>query len=138
MGKTRKSNVRGGQATMTSKQRRKPPSRIKYEKDNPTVSARLPLEIRAKLLANLKILDMSLTDALKGLAGELEIKVIPVEEARKAGYEEARKHYMIIYKCAVCGKYKAIESPQAKAAAARYMTEHGWCHAECRKQAKKS
>ncbi len=116
---------------MASKQRRKPPSRIKYEKENPTVSARLPLETRVKLLANLKILGMSLTDALKVLAGELEIKSIPIEEAKKAGYEEAKKHYMVIYKCAVCGKYRVIVSPREKEVAGKYMTGHGWSNPEC-------
>ncbi len=108
---------------MASKQRRKPPSRIKYEKENPTVSARLPVEVRGKLLAKLKTLDMRLADALKVIAGELEIKAVPIEEAKKASYEEAKKRYMVTYLCRVCGKY---------------MTEHGWGHAECHKQVNKS
>jgi hypothetical protein len=123
---------------MAIKKKKTPPSRTKYEKTHPTVSARLPVEVRGKLLANLRILGMSVAEALKVLAGELEIKAIPIEAARKAGYEQAKKRYMVIYKCAVCGKYIVIVSPKEKEAAARYMTEHGWVHAECHKKVNKS
>ena len=114
------------------------PSRIKYEKCHPTVSARLQVEVRDKLLANLKVLGMSVADALKVLAGELEIKAKPIEEARKAGYEEAKKIYMVTYLCGVCGKNIVMTSLKEKEAAARYMTEHGWGHAECHKQVNRS
>ncbi len=112
------------------KKSKRSPSRIKYEQKNPTISARLPVETRDKLLANLKILGMSVADAFRVLAGELEVKAIPIEEAKK--------RYMVIYKCAVCGKYVVIVSPKAKEAAAKYMTEHGWGHSECHKQVNKS
>ena len=62
----------------TNKQQHKSPSRIKYEGENPTVSARLPKETRDKLLKNLAESGISLADALKILAGELEIKMKPI------------------------------------------------------------
>jgi hypothetical protein len=116
------------------KKKRKPPSREKYEKDNPTVSGRIPKETRSKLLLNLKELGMSLPDALKVLAGEVEVKVKPIDEARQQGYEEAKNRYMVTYPCNVCGKLISITSPEAKETVSRYMTDCGWGHVECHKK----
>ncbi len=120
------------------KKSKRSPSRIKYEKNHPTVSARLPLEVRDNLLLNLKKLNMSVTDAFMVLAGKIEIRAIPIEEAKKAGYEEAKNNYMISFLCHVCGKPIEITNPKTKEAAARYMADHGWGHSECHKQVKKS
>ena len=62
--------------------KKKSTSREKYEKENPTVSGRVPKETRDRLNVNLAKQDMSLADALKVLAGELELEVRPVDEAR--------------------------------------------------------
>lgn len=77
---------------------------------------------------------ISLSEALLILAGELEIKLIPIEEARKASREEAKILYAVTYPCRICRNPIVITSPKAKEAAARYMTEHGWGHAACHKQ----
>lgn len=114
------------------------PSRIKYEMSHPTVSARVTVETKEKLLVGLKTLGMSLPEAFRILAGELEIKTIPVEEARKAGYEEAKKLYAVTYPCSVCGGTIPIRGPEAKEAASGYMTEHRWGHKECHKRARNS
>ena len=110
------------------------PSRKKYEEENPTVSARVPKETRHNLLLNLKKMGMTLPDALKVLAGELELKVKPIDEARKEGYEEAKNLYMVTFPCDVCGKPIPIKNPKTKEAVSKYMTEHGWAHAECHKR----
>jgi len=114
--------------------KKKSPSRERYEKENPTVSGRIPKETRHNLLLNLKKIGMTLPGALKVLAGELEVKVRPIDEARRQGYEEAKNHYMVTYPCSVCGKLIPLTSPKAKEAASRCMTDHGWGHAECHKQ----
>lgn len=111
--------------------RKKSPSREKYEKENPTVSARVPEETRERLRVVLPKLGMSLADALKVLAGELEVKVAPIDGARQAAYEEARNLYMITFPCSGCGKPIPITNPKTKEAASRYMVEHGWHHAKC-------
>jgi len=77
---------------------------------------------------------MTLPDALKILAGELEVKVIPIDEARQAGYEEAKNHFMVTYPCSVCGKPVALTSPKAKEYASRCMTDRGWGHGECHRR----
>jgi len=61
--------------------KKKSTSREKYEKENPTVSAWVSKETRDRLLVNLAKLGMSLTDALKVLAGEF------------------MKLYMVTYQC---------------------------------------
>lgn len=112
----------------------KPPSRKKYEEENPTVSARLPKEKRDKLLAILRSLGLNLANLLVSFADEYEVKVIPINEARQAGYEEAKNLYMVTFPCDVCGKPIPIKNPKTKEAASKYMTEHGWAHAECHKR----
>jgi hypothetical protein len=122
--------------------RSKPPSREKYEKENPTVCARVSKGTRDRLLVNLAKLGMTLPDALKGLAGELEVKAIPVEEARqkgyKEGYEEAMKLYMVTYLCFECGKPIAITSLETKRVVSKFLTEHGWGHTKCIERMKRA
>ncbi len=120
---------------MAKKKRRIPPSRIKYARNHPTVSARLPIAKRERLLAVLKSLGVTLRQLLLHFIDEYEIKVKSIEEARKAGFEEAKNLYMVSHACSVCGKPIPITSPRAKEAASKYMTEHGWGHSECHKKA---
>lgn len=120
------------------KKAKKTPSRIKYDKGHPTVSARLPAEKRVKLLLVLKKLGINLARLLTNLADETEIKLRPPDEARKEGfrngYAEAKKLYAVTYPCGKCGKPITITNPETKAAVARYMVEHGWHHNECPKE----
>jgi hypothetical protein len=111
--------------------KKKSPSRERYEKENPTVSARVPAETRDKLLVNLAKLNMTLSDALKVLAGELEVKVVPIDEARGKGFEDAMKLCMVTYPCHKCGKPMHITSPRAKEAVRGFMIEQGWGHSRC-------
>jgi antitoxin component of RelBE/YafQ-DinJ toxin-antitoxin module len=118
--------------------KKRSPSRERYERENPTVSARIPKETRLKLLSNLKKLGMTLPDALKLLAGELEIKLIPIDEARQAGYEEAKNQFVVTYQCSVCGKSIELSNPKAKEYASNCMTDRGWGHAECHRRRQQS
>ncbi len=119
---------------MARKKKTPPPSKIKYDNNHPTVSARLPKDKHDKLLKLLESLDMTLPQLLLNFIGEYEIKVTPVDEARKASYEEAKKTYIVPFACKICGKPLAITSTRAKEVAGKYMTEQGWGHAECHKK----
>jgi len=114
---------------------KKRPSRIKYETSHPTVSARIPIEIKEKILANLKTLDMSMADAFKKLAGELEEKAKPIELMKKAeykaGYSAAKNYYAVPYPCSKCEQTIFINTPEEKEAASKLMTEAGWGHETC-------
>ncbi|MFH0941795.1 MAG: hypothetical protein V1823_02065 [Chloroflexota bacterium] len=114
--------------------RKIPPSRFKYDKNHPTVSARLPKEKHEKLLAVLKSLDVTLPQLLLQFIGEYEVKVKPIDEAGKTGFVEAKNLYMITYPCSVCGKPIPMVGPKAKEIAGKYMAEHGWRHSECHKR----
>jgi len=114
--------------------KKRSPSRDRYEKNNPTVSARVPIETRDKLLEALPKLGMSLADALKVLAGKLEIQAIPVDAARRQGYEEAKKLYSVTYQCFVCGKTIVLTNPETKRVVSRFLTEHAWGHTKCIEQ----
>jgi len=111
--------------------RKKSPSRKKYEAENPTISARVPKGTRHSLRVNLAKRGMSLADALKVLAGELELKMKPIDEAWQEGYEAARKRYMVTYSCNVCGEQVEMRSQKAKEVTGRYMTKQGWGHKKC-------
>ena len=117
-----------------AKKKTKPPSRERYEKNNPTVSARLPVETHDKLRLMLRKQGIGLPEALTAFANELEIKLKPLDEIRETSYQEAKSHYLVTYPCAVCGKIIEITNPETKKAVATYMAEHGWGHSECHKK----
>ena len=104
--------------------KKKSPSRERYEKENPTVSGRMKKKSRDKLLLNLAKLGLSVSNALEALAGELEIKVMPIDEARRQGYEEAKKVYAVTYQCFICGKPLVITSPETKGVVSKFLTTH--------------
>jgi mRNA-degrading endonuclease RelE of RelBE toxin-antitoxin system len=115
--------------------KKKSPSRIKYETSHPTVSARIPIEIKEKVIANLKTLDMNMADAFKKLAGELEEKAKPIDLMKKAeykaGYRAAKNYYAVPYQCSKCGQITVINTPEEKEAASILMTAEGWRHETC-------
>ena len=116
-----------------AKKKKIAPSRIRYDRSHPTVSARLPIEKRERLLALLGSLGITLPQLLLHFIDEYEIKVISVAEARRAGYEEAKEVYMITHLCSICKPIEII-SPNAREAIAKYMVEQGWAHKECREK----
>ncbi len=119
---------------MAKKQKKSPPSQGKYDKGHPTVSARLPIDKREKLFVVLARLSLTLAQLLIKFADECEIMTRPPEEARKAGYEEAQKRFMVRFACDVCGQMMPVTDPKEKAAVSQYMTEHRWGHEECHKR----
>ena len=117
---------------------KKTPSRTKFEMSHPVISARLPIETRDKLLLNLEKAGMSLADAFKVLAEELDLQIKPIEEVKKAGFEQGKNIYGVSYRCYVCGKPKLITSLEEKIVAGKFLTEHGWGHDKCLEQPRES
>ena len=78
------------------KKSKKNPSRTKYENNHPTISARLPKDKQDKLLALLRSLGISLPQLLLHFIDEYEIKIMPIEEAKKT--------YMVTFLCRKWGK----------------------------------
>ncbi len=116
---------------MSAKPKKKAPSRERYENSHPIVSARMPIDKRDRLLAVLARLGLTLGQLLIRFADEHEITTRPLAEARKEGFQEAKKMFAVYYPCQKCGKQIAINSPEEKLAAARHMVEDGWSHQQC-------
>jgi len=121
------------------KKKRKTPSRIKYERDHPTVSLRVTKELKDRLQAVKEAEGSSITDVLKVGAGLLEVKGRKETEVRAQaydegydeGYRDAEGLYKVTYPCKICRKTIEVMRVKEKEDIKRYMREHGWAHAEC-------
>ncbi|MDP2918924.1 MAG: hypothetical protein Q8O43_01730 [Dehalococcoidia bacterium] len=118
------------------KNKKMAPSRERYENGHPTVSARMPIDKRNRLVAVLERLGLTLGELLIKFADEQEIITRPLAEARKEGFIEARKMFGVWYPCQKCGRQILINSQKEKVAAARHMVEEGWAHEECPEETK--
>src|SRR3990172_3407277 len=119
---------------MPSKAKRKlPPSRIRYEERNPTVSCRVPQEIYDRLVAAKEVEGKSFADILKIGLGEQEVQAKKVKAARqqgrdegyKKGYAEAESRYKVTYHCSQCRQPVVVDSLIEKEAIDKYMSQ-GW------------
>ena len=116
-----------------------PPSRKKYEEDNPVVSCRVPKELYNRLRAIKKAEGKSMADVLKAGLGLFEVKVRTEKEVKQEAYEEgqingyelAESEYKVTYPCSICGESIEVTTDEEKKAIAEYMREDGWGHADC-------
>ena len=121
------------------KQRRKSPSRIRYEARRPVFSFRLDKELNDRIQQVKKVEGKSNTDIIKAGVGLYEVKIRTEKEvwdkAYNQGFEEgikwAEKEYAVPYSCGVCGKEIVVDSDAEKKAIREYMREHGWGHSGC-------
>lgn len=124
---------------MSKSNRKKNPSRVKYEQRRPTFSFRIYQELDDRLRAVKKAEGISNTNIVEAALDLFEVKIRKEKEIRDQAYDEgwgkgitaAIELYMVTYPCSVCGKSIELDSPEEKAAASRYMREHGWGHADC-------
>jgi len=122
--------------------KKKSPSRDRYEKNNPVTSFRLSKEDGDYSLAMRKKEGMSHADVYKVGLGLIKVKIRSEDEIRKEahdkaeveGFEFSESIFKVTYPCSVCRKPIELDTPEEKKAAARYMTEHGWAHGECHEQ----
>lgn len=130
-----------GRGASPGSTRRKPPSRVRYEAQNPTVSCRVPKDVYERMEELRNSEDMSFADILKVGLGKLEPKAQQSAKARKIGYEEgydeARRRYCVTYACDVCGKPIAVQSDEEKQIIANCMRREGWGHGACHEKRKK-
>ena len=112
--------------------RRVSPYRIRYERDNPTVSIRVSRETYDRLNAMREQNDISLGDILRV---SLEVQEPATRTANirgyKLGYAEAEELYRVEFRCIVCNGRLAIDDDASKKAAAEYMRQGGWSHGSC-------
>jgi hypothetical protein len=119
--------------------KKKPPSRVKYETEHPTVSLRVPRDLYDKLRAVREAEGTSITDVLKVGVGLLEVKVRRERKIREEAYlagrlkgsVDAKEKYSVSYPCSVCGEPIVVDSTEEKEFIKRKMSEYGWGHSEC-------
>ena len=119
---------------------RQPPSRVRYEKAHPTVTVRVDRQLYEELKKLKESSGQSVAGVLKiglGKAQAAESKAYRrgysdgSREGYSTGYEEAQEEFEVVYPCSVCGNPLSITHQSEKEAAARFMQEGGWRHAEC-------
>ena len=121
---------------MVTKKRQKnrvPPSRVRYEAANPTVSVRISQELKQEELEDLKITTgMSMADILKGGLGKIQPDAEEVfERGFRDGYGVAREEFEVFAPCGKCGKaHLSVTGPQMKGAVAQKL--FGWSAKGCR------
>lgn len=123
---------------MPKSKKRTPPSRIKYEAHHPVISARVPKDIRDRLIA-LRENGESVADVLKMGLGLIEAKIGAEEKLKKrahdegfrAGYEEAKDRFAVEFVCSVCGESLAITDRDLKLITAGLLQKNNWGHLEC-------
>jgi hypothetical protein len=121
-----------------TKDRRKPPSRIRYEQTHPTVSCRVPTAIYDRLQEVKENEGKSFVDILKVGLGILEVKAKKDEQAYsrgyRDGYHQAEFKFKITYACNVCGELIAVNTRDEKEAIKHYMEDQGWGHKVCQEK----
>jgi len=119
--------------TKNKKSKRVPPSRLRYESNNPAVSVRVSRELKDELDEIRATSGMSMGDILK--AGLDRLKP-DTEEAYDRGYidgyEVAKEEYQVMATCWGCGKaHLPVVGETMKAVAAQKLIGH-WCAKSCR------
>ena len=118
-----------------SKKSKITPSQKRYNLRVPTTSFRLDPET-VKKLNELREASNPKTwkNLFKGLVGDYELKLISIEESRKAGYKsgfrDAWSQYAVSFPCADCGQTIYIEGTELKAKVRKLIGER-WAHDEC-------
>ncbi|PVV83301.1 hypothetical protein [Dehalogenimonas alkenigignens] len=110
------------------KENHRPPSRIKYEKAHPTISARVSQELYEEIKAFLATTNQSLADLLLIALGKHKPDV---DKAFEAGSEIATQMYRIVFKCPGCGEEIEVMGEQILRSAGMILSESGWGHIKC-------
>ena len=128
-----------GGCNMKDKNRKAPPSKLRYDKAHPTVSCRVEKDLYSELEVIRKKEGKSLADILKIGLGRLEEKAAECENARNegiyegymVGFSEAEKAFKVTYPCSVCGEMIRVSAVEEKEAIMQFMVEHNWAHHSC-------
>jgi hypothetical protein len=119
--------------------KKKAPSRVRYEQGHPTVSCRVPKDVHDRLRAAKEREGKSFADLLKIGLGVLEVQaekeVDLVKNGYMAGYHrgyaDAESAFGVTYSCSTCGNAITVRSREEKEAIRNYMEQEGWGHREC-------
>ena len=118
--------------TKKGQKNRVPPSRVRYEAANPTVSVRISQELKQEL-EDLKITTgMSMADIFKAGLDKIQPDAEEIyERGFRDGYGVAREEFEVFAPCGKCGKaHLSVTGPQMKGAVAQRL--FGWNAKSCR------
>lgn len=118
---------------MTAKKNLLPPSRLRYEENNPVVSVRISKEDRSDLAEAKERYGLSLADLLKiGLEKEKPDLEDTWKKGHDSGWKEAFLEFSVLYRCNRCGYYHLyINTDDEKVVAGDALYEAGWEQLDC-------
>ena len=124
-----------GASNMTTKNRKTkqvPPSRLRYETANPTVSVRISQELKAELEEMKDMSDLSMADILKAGLDKLKPGVgQSYDRGLRDGYDMAEEAFKVLAPCSGCGEaHLPVVGEGMKAVAAQRLI--GWTAKSCR------
>jgi len=122
-----------------AKGKKKPPSRVRYEAANPTVSCRVSRDIYNRLKEIKRNEGRTQGDVLKVGLGILEVKVGKEGEVFQRGYadgcengrRDAESLWKVTFCCHGCGDLIDVATEELREAATECMQEHRWGHLMC-------
>ncbi|MBI2847143.1 MAG: ribbon-helix-helix protein, CopG family [Chloroflexi bacterium] len=114
------------------KKRHYPPSRLRYEQANPTISVRVSRQLHERLKSLKEKSGKSVGDVVREALGVQEKSLKGIyRRGYNKGWTDAEQRYRVDYPCSRCGGTLTIDSDEEKQAAAMYMREQEWCHGRC-------
>jgi hypothetical protein len=120
------------------KGRHKPPSRIRYEQNNPTISFRVSREVHDKLKDHLARRHVSFADFVKESLGVQQIQIPDVGKIKQAawneGYRKAKATYEICLSCSECQQPISIKPNSRFHQEIIDHLEGLWHHTTCREE----
>ena len=120
------------------KGRHKPPSRIRYEQNNPTISFRVSREVHDKLKDHLAKRGVSFADFVKESLGVQQIQMPDVGKIKQAawneGYRKAKATYEICLSCSECQQPISIKPNSRLHEEIIDQFEGLWFHTTCREK----
>ena len=110
------------------KMRHQPPSKIKYNQTHPTVSIRVSQDLYDQLKDLREKSGKSLGDILRQA---LDKQAPSANKAFQRGFNEARRQFVVMYRCVICGGPIEVTTAQEKQDIVEYMRSERWGHGGC-------
>lgn len=124
---------------MSKKQKRKSPSREKYDKEKPVESFRVFKTLDDRLEEVKRTTGKSNADIMAIGVGLLEVKVENENKIQQKAYddgwengnEEAYDLYAVTYPCSECKKEMVVFTDEEKKAIRKFIIANRWHHIDC-------
>ncbi len=121
------------------KNKKKLPSRVKYDRNHRPISFRASGEFYERLQAVRNETGDSYADIMKKGLGLIEVKIRSekriqeeaLRQGHRKGYELAESTYKLIIPCFGCGEDIVVEDEATKKVIRQGMRQLGWGHSSC-------